>query len=86
MRRNKVMQSTGREAPRLTGYLRAFGSVSSEVSRQPVLVDETLIRRKQKIRRASDAPEKKWSELKEELVAKCGRAELRKVHLLVRIN
>lgn len=77
LRRNKVMQPSGTQ--RLTGYLRAFGGVSSDVSREPILVDETFVRRKQKIQRASSAPEKKWSDIKSEITARCGHSDSKKV-------
>ena len=86
LRRNKVMQPSGREAQRLTGYIRAFGGVSADISREPVLVDETFVRRKQKIQRASSVPEKKWVDVKGEITARCGRSDLWKVRLLGRVN
>jgi hypothetical protein len=67
------------ETRRLTGHLRAFGRVSADVSREPVFVDERLLRRKQKIKRASDAPEKKWCDLKMEISGRCSRTDLAKV-------
>lgn len=79
------MQPPGRETPRLTSYLRAFGDVSSDVSREPVLIDETLLRRKQKTQQANSTPDKKWSELKEEILARCSRQDLRKVSASLRL-
>ena len=80
------MQPSGKETQRLTGYLRVFGGVSSDVSREPILVDETFVRRKQKIQRASNAPEKKWSDIKSEITTRSDRNDSKKVSLLVRIN
>ena len=80
------MQPSGRETQRLTGYLRAYGGVSADVSREPVLVDERLLRTKQKILRANSQPEKKWSDVKDEISSRCGRAELPKVRLLERVK
>ena len=80
------MQPSGEETQRLTEYLRAYGGVSSAVSREPVLVDERLIRSKQKIQRAGSSPEKKWADVKGEILARCARAELPKVRLLVCIK
>ena len=80
------MQPSDKETQRLTSYLRAFGGVSSDVSREPILVDERLIRSKQKIQRASSSPEKKWADVKDEILARCARSELPKVRLLVCIK
>ena len=67
------------ETRRLSGQLRAFGGVSADISREPVLVDERLVRRKQKKKRASDAPDKNWSDLKMEIAGRCSGTELTKV-------
>ena len=80
------MEPSGREMQRLTGYLRAYGGVSADVSREPVLVDERLVRTKQKILRANSQPEKRWSDVKDEILSRCSRSELPKVRLLERIN
>ena len=85
LRRNNVMQPPDREAPRLTGYLRAHGGISSDVSREHVFVDERFIRRKQKIQRASSSPERKWSDVKGEITERCSRSEVQKVGLLERV-
>ena len=74
------------ETRRLTGHLRAFGRVSADVSREPVFMDERLLRRKQKIKRASDAPEKKWCDLKMEISGRCSRTDLAKVGCWCAIN
>ena len=87
LRRNRVMQPPpAGETRRLTGHLRAFGGVSSDLSREPVLVDERLLRMKQKISRAGDAPEKKWSDLKAEIAGRCSGAELAKVRCWGALN
>ena len=78
LRRNRIMQPPSREMPRLTGYLRAFGEVSSPVAREPVAVDEALLRRKQKRREADSKPEKEWLQLKEEVLARCRRSDMTK--------
>lgn len=70
-------------APRLTGHLRAFAGMSADVSREPVLVDERQLRRKQKIQRAEGTPEKKWSVLKAEITGRYSGADPGKVSLLV---
>ena len=85
LRRNNVMQPPDSEAPRLTGYLRAHGGISSDVSREHVFVDERFIRRKQKIQRASSSPERKWSDVKGEITERCSRSEVQKVGLLERV-
>ena len=74
------------ETCRLTGHLRAFGGVSADVSREPVFVDERLVRRKQKIKQASDAPEKKWCDLKMEISGRCSGIDLTKVSCWCAIN
>ena len=81
LRRNKTMQPAGSEATRLSAYLRTYGAVSSESSRQPVLIDESVVRRKQKRRKASSGSEKKWCEVKEEVLARCSRQDQQKVSL-----
>ena len=81
LRRNRVIMQPAAtdETLRLTGYLRSFAGVSPELSRQPVLVDERLVRRKQKIQRAGGSPEKNWSQLKAEIAARCAGPDLAKV-------
>ena len=85
-RRNIVMQPSGKETQRMTGYLRAYGGVSSDVSREPVFLDERLIQRKKKIHRANSPPEKKWSDVKVEIAERCGRSQLPMVRLLERVK
>lgn len=87
LRRNRVMQPPpAEETRRLTSHLRTFGGVSSDVSREPILVDERVILRKQKIKRASDTPEKKWSDLKVEISGRCSGTELTKVSCWCALN
>ena len=80
-RRNRVLQPSGREPPRLTWVLRAFGGVSSELSCEPVVIDEAIIREKRKRRRAN---EKSWATVSEETLSLCSRhseANVSGVHL-----
>ena len=81
LRRNRVMQSPSpHETRRLTCKLRAYAGVSPGLSRERVLVDERLVRRKQKIQRASSgSSEKKWPELKAEIAGRCAGQDLPKV-------
>jgi len=64
LRRKKIiMQPSGKELPRLSGALRAFGGLTSEVSYDPVSVDETLVRKKQKRKNTSSSTEKNWDKV-----------------------
>lgn len=80
LRRKKIiMQPSGKELPRLSGALRAFGGLTSEVSYDPVSVDETLVRKKQKRKNTSSSTEKNWDKVFEEVTALCSKQDAPKV-------
>lgn len=83
-RRNRVMYPSGKELPRLSGALRAFGEVSSALSREPITIDESLVRRKRKKRLASRTDEKSWAKLSEEILGHCSKQDRQKVVLELR--
>lgn len=74
------------ELPRLSGALRAFGEVSSALSREPITIDESLVRRKRKKRLASRTDEKSWAKLSEEILGHCSKQDRQKVIIGVSIH
>ena len=79
LRPRKIMQPSAKELPRLSGALRAFGGLTSEVNYVPVSIDETFVRKKQKTKNASSSTEKNWSEVSEEVTALCNKQDTSKV-------
>ena len=57
--------------PRLSGALRAFGGVSSRLSRESVWFDQALLRRKQKRKKEESSGDKTWKEVTEIVCAQC---------------
>lgn len=87
LRRRKIMQPSGKELPRLSGALRAFGGLTSEASYDPVCIDETLVRKKQKKKMTSTPTENGWEKVSEEVTQQCSKQDAPKVsQLMVRIN
>ena len=78
---NRVMtQPVGkRELPRLSGALRVFGRVSSDLSREAVSIDEALVRQKRQRMKPAPVDEKSWADLTSELLSSCSRSNEGKV-------
>lgn len=79
LRRNRIMQTQVKGLPRLTTALRNFGGLSSDLSREPVIVDEMVIRNKRKRKIASRSDEESWARVSEMVLAQCGRHNEQKV-------
>ncbi len=73
------MLPSAKQVPRLTEALRAFGDVSSQLSREEVSFDETLLIQKRKRKLASGSDEKSWGTLSEKVLTRCSRQDERKV-------
>ena len=87
LRRRKVMQPSGKELPRLSGALRAFGGLTSDASCDPVCIDETLVRKKQKKKTTITPTEKSWEQVSEDVTLQCSKQDAPKVsRLIVCIN
>lgn len=70
-KRNRIMQPPSKELPRLSSALRAFGGVSSHLSRETVWFDETLLKRKQKRKKEASSGEKTWKQVAEIIATQC---------------
>ena len=71
-----------RELPRLTSALREFGGVSSRLSREPVSLNETAVRRKREKKKNDFSDDQKsWGMITEEVVAQCSKQDVTKVRL-----
>ncbi len=81
LRRNRVMLPSAKQAPRLSGTLRAFGEVTSELSREEISLDESLLIRKRKKKLGIVGNTKTWAELTDQIVARCSRQDEKKVSL-----
>ena len=79
LHRNRVMLPSAKQLPRLTGALRAFGDVSSQLSREEVSIDETLLIQKRKRKLAGGSGEKGWRELSEDILSRCSGQDKKKV-------
>ena len=79
LRRNKVMTSTYKECARLTVALRAFGGLSSDISREPTFIDELLIRRKRTKKADSASDDKAWAKLRDDVTSQCAKPDISKV-------
>lgn len=74
------MDPKQQQLPRLTGALRAFGGVSSRLSREPVRLDEVQLKNKQARRKKeSKQSQKSWNKASEEVVSQCSKQDSGKV-------
>lgn len=77
-KRNRIMQPPSQELPRLSSALRAFGGVSSHLSREAVWFDENLLRRKQKRKKEATSSEKSWKDVVETVSTQCIKEHISK--------